>query len=345
MNKLALLFLWPAAAFALPGTTELTLVDEPEFNRLTITVDPRISSFLNLADTETTFLTGTIAADLDAAPATGDVSELTLREGRIRGTDMTFSRSALGQGYTLSITGFSGTVFTTLPPGRVDPASGEFDGSQHAFEIDQGTITGEALGEPVDEAFTEDAPASGSGAGTGRIELIPTGESGIFSLFEVVVTLPVNLADTVVANGIDVIVTASGTLKATGSLELPRSEYLAWTAAEGISGADRAADANGDGIPNAIAWALGFEASKRIEGAALQPADRGVFTISLQESSTVAPVRIQTSDDLSTWTDVSPERVSTGQNPIPPATSGLITIQPSGSDSEFLRLRVDDPSP
>ncbi|MGB6220354.1 hypothetical protein [Haloferula sp.] len=337
LHRLFLLLLVPPV-FAIPASTTLTLVEgEPGFNTLTIRVDP--DTPISLADTETTILSGSVIADFDVDPATGKTSEFTLREGRATTSPLNFSRSFLGLGYNVSGNQLSAAIVTPDPPGTVEPETGEFDASQHSFEIDQGSITGTALGSPVDLTLSPEDPFIGSGSGTGTITLTPDGNSGIFLKFSVAVTLPIAIDDNFDGGGVNVAITAAGTLKATGTLEVPKSEYLAWTLAEGITGADGQADANGDGVPNAIVWALGLGALDDARNFVLKTAN-GAYEIQLPPTGTIAPITIQGSDLFSAWTPVSANRISSSLNPIPPASTGLITI--SRIADEFLRLKVDE---
>ncbi|CAN5279589.1 hypothetical protein BH23VER1_BH23VER1_00590 [soil metagenome] len=348
MKFLLPLLLTVTPAGAIPATTALTLVTEPGFNRLDVTADPQIDFGLSLASSSTTTLTGTMLGEVNANPDTGQTSELTLRDGRVSATKLTFRKSIflIGTVYHIELDGISASITTPTPPGLVDAASGGFAADQHQFEIDQGTATGTVSipgqpSVPVDESFSPENPVTGGGSGTGTVTLTPTGESGIFRNFDIVVILPVDLDDTFDAGENAVRVTASGTIKATGTLKIPLSEYLAWTVTHAIEGASGRADANGDGVSNAIAWALGLDAS--VSAIPFVPTvSAGGFQLQLPATETVAPIRIQGSGDLGIWVDLPTTRISTGLNPLPAGSGGLVTITPSGTPLEFIRLHVEE---
>jgi len=335
---------------AIPASTTLTLVNETGFNRLSVTVNPQVSG-LSLPSFSTTILSGDVIADLQIDPAAGTSSELTLREGRVSGTKLTFKRDlqiflTTINIYNIVIDNISAAIDTPTPPGLVDPATGSFDAAQYTFTLDQGTVTGTATipgQDPitVNEAFTPEEPVTGNGSGNGTLTLLatPSAQPELYRDFLATIIFPINLDDTFETGGNTIAVTASGTIKATGTVQVPKSEYLAWTIEEGITGADGQADANNDGVPNAIAWALGFGASENAQSALLRPAN-GSYEIQLPASGSVAPIFIEGSDLASSFLPISAARVSTSMNPLPPGSTGLITI--TRLADEFLRLKVDE---
>lgn len=336
--------------FAIPASTTLTLVNETGFNQLSVNVNPQLDIGLpiSLASSSSATLTGSVIADFQIDPNAGTSSELTLRQGRVNGTRLTFSREVflVGNVYNIVIDQISAAIDTPSPPGIIDPTTGNFDASQYAFTLDQGTVTGAVRipGQPalsVDEAFTPDSPVTGNGSGTGTLTLLPTTspQPELFRAFIATIILPVNLNDTFETGGNSISVTASGTIKASGTVQVPSSEYLAWALAEGITDTDGQADANGDGVPNAITWALGLGAFDDARNFVLKTAN-GAYEIQLPPTGTIAPITIQGSDLSSPWTPVSATRISSSLNPIPPASTGLITI--SRMADEFLRLKVDE---
>lgn len=340
------LFLWLAVVSplaAIPATSTLTLVNEPGFNRITVTVAPQV--VFDLSDSDTTTLTGTVDATFDIDPAAATTRELTLTNGRANGTSMSFARSFLGQGYNITVSNLSTGLYTINPPGVVTPATGQFAASQHRFEIDQGTISGTALGSPVNESFTPENPASGTGSGTGTVTLVPAGDSGIYRTFAVTVVMPVTINDSFVTGTTTVNVTASGTLKGTGTVQVPRTEYLAWTADEGIPGAPFTGDPDGDGVPHGILWALGLPASGDARPFLPQsdPLDPKGFIFSLPAGGIATPLVLEESDDLTEWNDVGEAGISTGVNPLMKGTAGIVVVSPDGSAARFLRLRATEP--
>lgn len=220
---------------AAPASSQLSLVTEPGFNQITVTVDPGSG----LADTEVTTLTGTVDALFNIDPVTGTASELTFSNGRANGTNMTFSRSILFLGgYNFTVSNLSSTLYTILPPGTVNPINGEFAGNQHAFDIDQGNINGSTNGlignNTITESFSPANPASGTGSSTGTVTLTSPGDSGNFRIYNTVVTLPVTIADTFLAGSTNVNLTGNGTLKFAGTVQVPLNATVAdtvWTGA------------------------------------------------------------------------------------------------------------------
>lgn len=328
-----------APVFGIQATTTLTLVqNDPPYNRMLITVDPDTGyPFVNIPDSDTAILTGTVTARFDVDPQTHETSELTLSNGRADASTVNFSRSLLGQGYNVTATGLSAAVATKTPPGEVTPATGEFDASKHSFTIDQGTISGTALTNPVNIVLTPQDPFEGSGTGTGHVTLTPTGISGLYQNYAVVVTLPVQTADVFVTGTTSVDVTSSGTLKAAGTLQVPRSEYLAWTIAEGIPGAAPEAD----GVNNALAWAYGLGAHDDARQWLPVALPNDGFEVRLPPYLTIAPIRVRTSTGLGTWSDLPAGRIWGGLNPLPVDSFGTYEVAPSGAPREFLILEVE----
>jgi hypothetical protein len=144
----------------------------------------------------------------------------------------------------------------------VTPATGSFAANQHRFDIDQGTITGTTsgllAGDPINTAFTPENPASGTGNGNGSVVLVHTGDIGIYRNYTVTATMPVAINDSFVSGTNTVNVTGTGTVRASGTVQVPKTEYLAWTLDQGIPNAPFAGDPNGDGVSNGLLWALGL---------------------------------------------------------------------------------------
>jgi hypothetical protein len=331
-----------SSLFAIPASTTLTLVNDPNFNRITVAVDPGSG----LGDTEVTTLTGTVQAALNIDPLAGTTSELTLTNGRANGSNMTFSRNIFVANYTINVTGLSAAISTLVPPGLVTPATGQFAAEQHSFSIDQGTISGSTGGlignNTINESFTPANPATGTGTGTGTVVLTSSGDSGIYRNYNVSVTLPVSISDEFLAGTIPVAITATGTVKATGTVQVPRTEYLAWTVAQNIPGAPFEGDANGDGVANGVVWALGLgaNANPRPHLPRPHPSVPGAFLVPLPPGGTVAPILIQSSPQLGSWSAAS--GVLAPANPLPAGSSGNIAIQSNGSPTRFIRILVNE---
>jgi hypothetical protein len=332
--------------FAIPANTTLTLVTDPNFNKVTVTVDP--DAPVDFSSSAVTTLTGTVQAFFDVNPANGQTSELTLVNGRATGTNMTFSKNVfLVGGYNINVTNLSTALYTIAPPGVVTPSTGSFAANQHRFDIDQGTITGTTSGllsgPPINEAFTPESPASGTGSGNGSVVLTPTGTSGIYQNYSVTVIMPVAINDSFVSGSNTVAVTGTGNLKGTGTLQVPRNGYLAWTVAENIPNAPFNGDPDGDGVSNGLLWALGLNANSDPRPYLPQPdpAVPGGFIVPLPAGGTGGPILIQSSPHLASWSPAT--AVSPVANPIPAGTSGNVTIAPDGSPRRFVRLLVTEP--
>lgn len=329
--------------FALPASTTLTLVNDPAYNKITVTIDPGSG----LADTEVTTLTGTVQAALNINPANGQTTELTLTNGRANGTNMTFSKNIFVASYTINVTNLSAAIETLVPPGVVTPATGIFAANQHGFEIDQGSIIGTTGGligtNPINESFTPESPASGTGSGNGSVTLVHTGDTGLYRNYAVTVTLPVSIVDSFVTGTLTVAVNATGTIRAAGTVQVPKSEYIAWTITQGIPNAPFNGDANSDGVANGLVWALGLNANSnpRPYLPRPNPAVPGGFLVPLPAGGTAAPILVQSSPHLASWAPAT--SVAPVANPIPTGTSGNVTIAPDASPSRFLRLLVNEP--
>ena len=172
--------------------------------------------------------------------------------------------------------------------------------------------------------------------------LTAAGISGIYRNYSVTATFPVSIADTFLAGTTSVAITASGTVKATGTLQVPRTEYLAWTIAQNIPNAPFNGDPNGDGVSNGLLWALGLNANSNPLPylPRSNPAVPGGFIVPLPPGGTGGPILIQSSPHLG-WSPAA--GVSPVANPLPTGTRGTVTIAPDASPRRFVRLLVTEP--
>ncbi len=305
------------------------------YNRLSVTVDP---DFLG-ASSDTSDLTGAMDLTVNIDPDTGKTGLLTLSNGRLNGTNMTFSAF----GYNIGATGLSAAVNTLTPPGTVNPDTGVFAASQHEFEIDQGTFAGTAAGQPFSESLAAN-PFSGLGTGNGSLTLTPAGTSGPYRLFNAVVILPVAINESILSSGVTTVITGTGTVKATGQIQMPSSEFNAWMIGQGATSFDPNADTAGNGAPDAIKWALGLALYDNPLPFLLKPVPSapGTFTISLPPGGTVAPLTVESSTNLMPpWTPVPAGEMVPSVNPIPVDSMGEIQVTPTAVDQLFLRLRAN----
>lgn len=349
MQRPLIALLLVSRVLAVPAVTTLTLVNEPGYNTLAITISgPAISTSQTQSN-----LSGTVSAWLDVKHQDQTTSELTLGNGVISGSDFSAAGTTFYQGfpigvYQLSATGLAGDFYTTHPPGSVNAATGSFSASQHRFVINQGNVTGSALGQTFNTAFDHNNPFAGIGSGTGTVTLTPAGSNVDSIFYQVVVIVPgVNVSDSMAVGNppfnTTVTVTGTGTIKAAGLIEVPRSAFKSWTDQEGISGALFSGDANDDGVSNGIAWAMGLGA---FDPAApwMPRAASGFpqeFEIPFPAGGSMAPVWIEVSDSLGSWTPLPVERCSRGVNPLPKRSTGIVRVSASGSTLEFVRLRVE----
>ena len=335
-----------AAASALPaipvGTT-LVLTSEPAYNVLTVTLDPVVG--FDLSSTDSSRMTGSIQVLLDIDPVAATTPILTMVEGRTYGTDLRFRRSFFPSGYDMTFRGASAFIQTPAPPGMVTPATGLFAANQYRFDIDQGVLSGTALGNPVSQTFTPEAPSSGLGTGSGSILLTSLGDSGLFRNFDVLVTIPVSNGGSFLSDTITVNVNASGTIRALGTVQVPRTPYLDWTIRQNQPGAPFHTDPEGDGIPHGLLWALGLSAPDDPRPHLLRPDPDlpGTFLFTLPDPGSAAPILVESSTDLTHWTPVPSASVTALTNPVPTRIRGDIRIAPSGDIQRFLRLSVLEP--
>ncbi|MGB1130523.1 MAG: hypothetical protein ACPG4K_10765 [Haloferula sp.] len=350
MRLLLALTLPVTSLFGVPVAAPLTLVEgDPALNRLALTVTPPAPL---PARTDTAILTTEpeqpIIALLNIDPSTGTTSELSLTEGRIVGSDTSFTGGDFFSSYTIQLSNLGGRVFTPSPPAPVDPSTGSFDASLHGFEIDQGSVTGSVrvflATTPIETNFTPGESVAGTGVGTGTVTLTETGSSDLSKSFDVVASLPVDITEVTDANGQPVTVRAVGTINMTGSVTVSTDPYLAWTIENGIEGAGGNADSNGDGVPNGIAWALGYDAQSNasVSLPRLIEEQPGWFQIQLPPNGTAAPITLLSSQDLVNENPIDPNRLSNLANPIPAGSLGTITIEASSQPREFIRMRSNE---
>ncbi|WP_396260916.1 hypothetical protein [Haloferula sp. A504] len=232
-------------AWAVQATCQLTL--EPPgsgFNVLSMTVDPLPAEGFDLPpSTDTCDLNGSMNATLDVDLTTHKTSELTLTSGTVFADDgdpgdddFIFGGSARDGlttvTYDLRANGLSTVVFTTTRPGAMTSiANGEFDASEHTFNVIGGTLEGDITVNvfgfppsvnPIDRTVSEEEPIAGTGNGTGTVTLTPTGSSP--GSYNVTLILPISSFKTYQnAEGTadSFTVETNAIIKATGTLQVP----------------------------------------------------------------------------------------------------------------------------
>lgn len=234
--RLLLIPLLVTQTWAVQATCQLTLVDNttnPGFNDVEFTLTPAQEPLL--ADTQTSILTGTIDATFDVDLSTHKTSQITMANGRIDLSDVSFAGSAnlfvQQVSYTADNENLSAAVFTKVPPGlMLSVVNGEFQGSDHAINIDQGTISGDVISTPpfsstpFSESFTPENPINGQGTGPGTVTLTPNGTSSGFQIYDVVVTMPITGAGNFPTGAYTTDLAIVGTIKAAGTLLVPIGE-------------------------------------------------------------------------------------------------------------------------
>jgi hypothetical protein len=333
--------------------TTLEITPEPGFNSIEITLAPPV---LDLSS-DTTDLSGSLEVELEIDPDGDQVSALTIINGSATGTPLSLSASTFFVGsYDFNSTEIGAAIETPAPPGAVDPATGEFDASEHSLSVNSGTLSGSisipllSIDEMVDFDFAA-VPFGGAGAGTGTVLLTPTGITPTSKSYDVVVLLPVQIENTVDAMGFEIPITAAGVVKGVGTVSVPITPpdpYLAWTEANNIAGELFAGDENQDGVPNGLQWALGLDATTPPFSALLQPmgemATTVDFTMTLPAGGNAAglTVLVSANPESDSFATLAPGSVSSG-NPIPAGTSGTVTIRLPKSAMGFVRLSVNAP--
>jgi hypothetical protein len=322
----------------------LTLVNQTGFNRFTVRIGAA-----GVFDTENPTATGTMNVKLNVNPSTGKVSQLSFEGGNVALSNMNFSIGLffVPSAYVnLITTGVSGQPSTPNPPAPVTTSTGEFDAALHEFTINQGAITGVALGTPLNENFST-TPVTGPGQGTGTITLteVPGLATATTRTWTTVVVLPLDFTDTQDLDGTQVTVDVSGTLKASGNLVIPKTNYLAWVAQYSL-GAPVFGSPIRHGEPHGMVWAMGLTPSASIHQYLPRIITGGPSPIALMEfpaGGTAGPLLVEVSHSLApgSWVPALATDLSVGANPIPAGTPGVVTVDLNGGN-RFVRLRANE---
>ena len=334
---------------AAPATATLAAVNEAGFNRITIEFEPPVLP----TGSDTSRLSGDLEVLLEIDPVTDQVSEMTIIDGNIQGSEIEMSGSTFFIGsYDLESSTLDATLATPNPPGIVDPGTGEFDSAQHSFTVVSGDLSGEitVIGSTNQISFDfSDTPIGGTGIGTGTVTLNPTETTPTSKTYDVEVLLPIAVNEVFEAEGFEIPIRANGTAKLVGpaTVEIvPEDPFAAWAEQNSLAGATQLEDANGDGVPNGIQWALGLDASGNPFPHLLIPegaTPSGVhFSISLPAGGTAAPLLVVTgSDPTEPFNPLGGAFVSRA-NPIPIGSTGLVTVRLPRQERGFVQLVVDD---
>jgi autotransporter-associated beta strand protein len=222
----------PAGGNQTPHLATLTLVNDANLNKIDVTFTPKWA--LNPGPrTQTTTVSGTLQAGFNVNPPTG-ASEVIFftGAGTVSNTDMRFQRSGFLQiGYDISLAGMSGNINSYGIVRAMNPATGDFDAGNHRYSVTSGSATGQVGGglQTVNESFTPQNPLDIQGQGTGNVQLTLLSQGGGFSNYAVTMTLPVN---GIYEDNDEYRISGAGTLKATGTLSVPRGPTV-WTGGAG----------------------------------------------------------------------------------------------------------------
>ena len=316
-------------------TTSLSLSEEPATNVLNVTL-----SAFGIEDEESSDLSGAVEATLEVNPRTDEVSRLTINSADLTATDMSFSL-AIGQISVaeVSLNGIEATIDTSQA-GWVDSTTGQFDAGEHEVTLHEGVITGSSVVGEVNENFSE-SPVSGAGSGTGEVALSRIGIQGNTVTYNVVVILPVEFSNPL-QEGVDVRV--NSTVKFEGEIEVPLDPFAAWAELQGIPNAPFSGDHDGDGVPNGLLWALGYDVDARPTLFAPDPLIPGQVDIVVEHgpAGIRAPILEEGNFNQAGWTALDPFLLLGFENPVP-VGEVLPTVVFLSGDQNFIRLRVEKP--
>ncbi|MFP6879679.1 MAG: hypothetical protein VCA34_01935 [Roseibacillus sp.] len=330
----------------------LTITPGGEFNSIELEIVPPALP----SDSDATDLDGTLDVKLEINPDTNQVSEMTVIDGDATGSAIHLSGSNFLGNYDFTSSELGAEVITPVPPGIVDPLTGEFDASAHQLTVNAGVLSG-SIAVPllgIDEEIAFDfsaAPFGGTGSGTGTVTLTHTGSTPISKDYDIVVLFPISIVNEVDAGGVLIPIAADGLIRAVGIASVPiapADPFVTWTEDNGIAGASFDGDENGDGVANGLQWALGLDASTAPFSALLQPVgDTGAtvdFTVTFPAGGSAAEISVLVSNDPETnpFAPLTSGSVSTG-NPIPAGTTGTVTISLPKNAMGFVQLSVSAP--
>lgn len=293
----------------------LTLVDENNFNKVKIDLDV---SGIGSSD-DTSELSGTIEVQLNIFPSSNTTDELTIISADVSGTDVTLESGGFLANYSFESKNLGFTAFTPEAPGIVDPLNGEFDASQHELTVNRGTLKGDAYTlltgdiEVPDFNFATDNFV-GNGEGIGTVTITPGRIEDRKLFFNVTLQFPALIEQPIEDLPVDAGVKIEGTLKAIGETFIEFPDYADWASEAGIdSDSQNAFDLSPEN-PNAILFALGFEAGN-LPGQLFEITPAG---IALQVGQDIAldQVELQWSNDLTNWVRIPQTSMVTGSSVI-----------------------------
>jgi len=313
-----------------------TLVSEEGFNEMEVTAAVPLLG----GSEDTSTLTGTLNAILNIDEFTNQTDTLTFVQADLEGTDVTLANTNIFGSYSVSAEGLEADVVTPNPPGIVTPASGEFAANQHNFIVNEGTISGSANDNAIEDFDFSSAPFEGMATGTGTIVIIATTKTVDRQYYDVSFTNPVFITDSIETGVLNITadVTMDATLKASGTTFIERSAYAAW-AGTNLDPSDKPDDNSLDpSIPNGLIYALGFDANNAPQDI-FSPNGAG-FQLQLAGTGTREELLIEWSTDLVSWEAVPMEKMLQGNSSIIIGSSEPAIVGPGDEASRFYRVRI-----
>lgn len=294
-----------------PNKATLTLVEEDGFNEFEIEVSAEAQGQA-ASDNDTTTLSGTANITLNIDPLTGKTDDIVINDADINASDMDFTLRVffVVRVAELTTSGVKGSASTPEGECPVDPTTGQFNAALHNFTLNQGSLSGAALNEPISSNFS-DTPISGAGTGNGTVILTnPVEGENRKVTYDVTVTLPVSLDNTIpVGDSEDAAtVNATGILKATGTIFVIRPPtFEEWAVAQGEVTDSQDSFSLSERVPNEVLYALGYDSSS-IPTSALIKNQQGL-QLNLGPAGQLQDVLIEYSPDLINWSSASASRI------------------------------------
>lgn len=297
----------------------LTLVTDPVFNKFAVRVTA--SGF---SDTKTTTLTGTVGTRLNINHINNTTDTMVVTSSNISASNLSFRLGGILNLANFSTQGKKVALSTPGSIGPVTPATGAFDATLHAFAVNEGTLSGTALGSPISLNLAT-SPLTGTGTGTGSVTLTNRVEGPNRRIsYTVTVTVPATINNDLVLSGTAVNIRITGTLRATGTIFVTRPiTYDEWAFEQGVGVNRRAEFDLSPGISNEVLFALGYDAANAPEEL-FTPDPAGNLGLNTTEEPR-AEIQIRYSTDLLTWMPIPPERLLSlpGEPPVYATTGDL----------------------
>ncbi|YCM42683.1 hypothetical protein V2O64_15325 [Verrucomicrobiaceae bacterium 227] len=294
-----------------------------------------------LSDTDTTVYSGTIEVDLTVVEDLVTTFEMT--GGLISATDTSFLFE-IPDSFSQTVT-FESAKATPVsingPETLANP--GQFSAVDHSFLFNQGCVLSDgSFGASKTNISDDPFEAAGSNFGTITLDTAYEVRSSINNAL-LSTNSPVHFAlvlNSTVTNGdetFNITTETTGTVTASGTLRTFSHPFYEWATSNApLAGTALAfsADADLDGQPDGISWALGFAAGAPSKYLPLQQnATTGELSFALP-GTTRSPLTLQKSTTLAPddWSPV------TGFAPLPAGSSGTHTLPPDPASKVFYRF-------